>query len=750
MNAPLPGRTPADRIPAAVLLCGLAVTFVVAWLLATTAAERDRQEFEAAAQQAQAGILAKVETSVALLRGAVGLFATQQAHVTVPGFRAYVDQLALRERYPGILGIGFARRVRAGEEAGLAFEMRIQGHAGFHIWPEAPGEERTAIVFIEPLDERNRAALGYDMFTDPVRREAMARARDTGAASASAVVTLVQEIDAQKQPGFLIYLPVYAPGPSPATAEARRERLLGYAYSPIRAGDFLSSAFAHEKAPAVGLTVYGARAIDPARRLYERGVDPSTPGMRLESTVDVLGQPWTFAFRSVRSEVAPVRLPAAAAVVGTALSLLLAILVRRERKAHGQAQHALDAERAARAEAENANRVKDQFFATLSHELRTPLNAILGWTALLRMPALAEDKRRGGVDVIERSALAQSRLIEDLLDMSRIGSGKMHLEMQELDARTVVADTAKLLAHAAGARQIALAAHLPPEPAPVRGDPARLQQVVSNLVSNAVKFTPPGGRIDVTLDRHEGRARITVADTGEGIEAQFLERMFQRFTQADGSSTRRHGGLGLGLAIVRELVDLHGGTVTAESEGLGRGSRFVVELPLVEPDAAAMSPSGADARDAHMLHGVRVLVVDDDAVSRELARDLLRAQGADVRAASSARQALEAIAQEPPDVLLSDIGMPEMDGYALLRRVRALRPEQGGAVPAAAITAYARDSDREAALAAGFDRHIAKPLRGDELARVVAALVTSRSPSAARAPAAGRSTPAPPPGPAAG
>jgi signal transduction histidine kinase/CheY-like chemotaxis protein len=721
---PAPNR-PRDLAPLLALAGGVLVTLGVAWLLADLALERQRQEFRAAARQAKAAVLTKVETSVALLRGTAGLFASSETPVTVRAFHDYVDRLALRERYPGILGLGFAQRIHAGDEEEIAKRMRAQGQRDFHVWPEESPDLRTTITLLEPLDVRNRAAIGYDMATNPVRREAMNRARDSGHVEASAIVELVQEIDRNRQPGFLLYLPVYLEGEMPGTVAKRRELLLGFAYSPIRTVDFLSSAFDYEREPSVDMAVYHGREPRDASLLYRRGATEG--GLRLErsETVDVEGQPWTFRFRSRRTWLHSLALPAIVAAAGLALSALLAVLVGRERRARSQAQGALEAERAARGEAERANRMKDEFLATLSHELRTPLHAILGWTTLLRLPGLAEEKRRQGVDVIERNARAQSRLIEDLLDMNRIASGKLTLDIQRHDLRTIVQDAVRSMRPQFDAKGVRLRATAGDAPCVVNGDAARLAQVVGNLLSNAAKFTPAGGQVDVALARDGESARVAVRDTGEGIEPAFMERIFERFAQADASSARRHGGLGLGLSIVRQLVAMHGGSIRVESEGAGKGTTFEVTLPLAG-ESAAPAPSAARADDTARLRGVKVLAVDDDDDGREFVRTLLAARGAEVRTAASAEEALEALRREPPDVLLSDIGMPGTDGLTLMRAIRELPPAEGGDIPAAAITAYARDVDREAAREAGFDTHLVKPLRGETLVETVARLAEAR------------------------
>jgi PAS domain S-box-containing protein len=386
----------------------------------------------------------------------------------------------------------------------------------------------------------------------------------------------------------------------------------------------------------------------------------------------------------------------------------------------------LQRERQARAEAEAANRAKDDFLSVLSHELRTPLTAMLGWARVLRTGALEPDRTAGALETVERNTRLLAQLIDDLLDVSRIAAGKMSIELAPVELGAVVRAAIETVRGSAEASGVALGADVPEEAPVVRGDRRRLQQVLLNLLSNAVKFTPRGGRIDVKLERLPSVVRLTVSDTGRGMSAQFLTQIFDRFRQLDTAGTRSHGGLGLGLAIVRHLVELHGGRVSAFSAGEGLGSTFTVDLPHATPQEPRSVASG-DAEPARepastdvLLEGVRVLVVEDDVDTGRMLAEVLGERGATVTHAESTAEAMAAIERAIPDVLVSDIGMPGEDGYELMRRVRALAPEVGGAVPAIALTAFARQEDMRHALDAGFDVHVAKPIDPAELARVVA------------------------------
>jgi signal transduction histidine kinase/DNA-binding response OmpR family regulator len=389
-------------------------------------------------------------------------------------------------------------------------------------------------------------------------------------------------------------------------------------------------------------------------------------------------------------------------------------------------------EQQARAEAESANRTKDEFLATLSHELRTPLTAILGWSHLLRMGRLPADSIETALETIERNAKSQSQLIDDLLDVSRIVTGKLRLEVRPIDVAPVVEAALQSIQPLAESKGIQIEKVFDDAPLKISGDPTRLQQIVWNLLSNAIKFTPVGGRVAVRIRRQLGRLELEVRDTGQGITSEFLPHVFDRFRQADGTTTRAHGGLGLGLAIVRHLVELHGGAITVRSDGEGMGAVFVVDLPLLESeqdvegysdDPFTKTRTAVEGKRSNSLKGLEVLVIDDDEDTREMISTLLSGCGAVVRACGSTAEALEVLEQVNPAVIVSDIGMPDEDGYSFIRRLRKMFGENGCNSPAIALTAYASNEDRNRSLAAGFQVHISKPLEPDVLVAAVANLV---------------------------
>lgn len=412
--------------------------------------------------------------------------------------------------------------------------------------------------------------------------------------------------------------------------------------------------------------------------------------------------------------------------------------IHDEKQLRDRIEELLESERAARGDAEQASHMKDEFLATLSHELRTPLNAILGWSQILRSDASDPEDLRQGLETIERNARAQTQIIEDLLDMSRIISGKVRLDVQRIDLAAVIFASVNTVKPAADAKGIRIQTILDPHAGPVSGDPNRLQQIFWNLLGNAVKFTPKDGRIQVLMEKVDSHVEISIVDSGEGIKPEFLPHVFGRFRQADASTTRRHGGLGLGLAIVKQLSELHGGSVRASSTGSGKGATFIVSLPLT----AIHSEEGLLTTRRHSkmgvgpvtnegrteISGVKVLVVDDEPDARGLVRRLLEDCGAQVIVAASAEEAYLMVQSERPDILVSDIGMPGEDGYALIRRVRALDATLGGNTPAVALTAYARAEDRMKAVVAGFQHHVVKPVEPAELITMVASLAKRGEP----------------------
>lgn len=1029
--------------PFAVFAIALASTAVVAVQMQRAANVQDHERFEVAIDRLQDSIRDRIDMYVAMLRAGAGLLAATDLR-SPEQFRAFVERLELPERYPGAQGIGYTSRIPAEELDRITAAQKKVGNAGFRVWPADPRPEYHSILYLEPLDQRNRAAIGYDMFTESTRRMAMERARDSGEPAASGPVTLVQEIDEHKQPGFLIYMPVYRGAAVPTTVEERRRQLRGFVYSPFRAGDLFGGILGRNPRPRAGFSLFDGTP-SAGGFLHRTAVDGDTGRLTARRDIPVAGRTWTAevfstpalerssiaAFvplviwgggaitvlltglavlqtrarrRAEQSEIAadeasrrfqqlanaipqlawmakpdgsvywynerwyeytgttpdqmhgwgwqqvhepselpnvlerwkhslqtgepfemefPLRgadgifrlfltrvvpfrdttgsivhwfgtntdvqyrrdaerslrehtetleilnrtgaqvageleldrlvqgvtdagtrltraqfgaffynkineqgesytlytlsgvpreafaqfpMPRNTAVFGPTFrgegifrsgditadvrygrnaphhgmppghlpvrSYLAAPVKSRSgevlgglffghsdrdvfteqtediiagmtaqaaiaidnARLYGQVQQLLTRERTAREEAERVGRLKDEFLATLSHELRTPLNAVVGWAHILSSGTLTENKRQVAIDTILRNARIQSRLIEDLLDMSRIISGRVRIETSVVSVRDVIEAALNVVRPTAAAKRVELLVNIEPGFHAVKGDNNRLQQIVWNLLTNAIKFTPAGGSVAVVLARRDDNIEISVADTGIGIDPEFLPHVFERFRQADGSFTRGHGGLGLGLSIVHSLVEMHAGLIRASSAGLNRGATFSVHLPAA-PDADLVAagyhkPRRTKAPEGPLLESLAILVVDNDADAGDLAREILTHSGARVFTARSGAEALRLLHTDGTTVnlIVSDLGMPQMDGYEFIRRVRALPPEMGGSAPAIALTAYAGTEDQMRAMAAGYAVHLAKPFTPTDLVEACAALRSAGAP----------------------
>jgi signal transduction histidine kinase/ActR/RegA family two-component response regulator len=545
-------------------------------------------------------------------------------------------------------------------------------------------------------------------------------------------VTLVQEIDEPKRPGFLIFLPVYRGNPMPPTEEERRNTLIGFIYIPFRAHDLLQRVVSSLDQKHLVVRIYDGPQAAPAALVFDSA--GNVPNVAVSSSLvktDMLtlaGRPWTV---SVAAQ--PVFAGASARLVpiifglGIGISVLLFLLTRAEAQAGAEAERVARDLRQSEEALQVASRAKDEFLATLSHELRTPLNAILGWTRMLRLGHLEESRRVTALEVIERNARAQVQLIEDLLDVSRIITGKLRLDMKPIAVNPVIEEAVNTVRPSADAKGVRLIYQTDPDVGAIFAAPDRLQQIIWNLLSNAIKFTSAGGLVELRATRIGNTVRLTVRDTGVGIQPAFLPHVFERFRQADSTTTRSHSGVGLGLAIVRHLVELHGGTISAASEGEGKGATFTVTFPVREMvSEATVDHPPAPGRElgyaGRSLDGLRVLVVDDEQDARDLAAQALAAHGARVDVASSVPEALDVLDRGSVDIVVTDLAMPGEDGFALMQHLRRQGSPRFRFLPVIAVTAYARPEDRERVMSEGFQGFVAKPVEFDRLAIMVAQL----------------------------
>ncbi|HEY5619089.1 MAG TPA: CHASE domain-containing protein [Vicinamibacterales bacterium] len=724
-------------VPYAVLLVSCLLTVTIGLYVAITIDARARAPFLNSAEGTRQQIEGRVNTYLEVTRAAAALFAS--SNETNPAeFRAFVANLALPERYPGLEGIGFSQRIPRRDLGAVVRAISLDSGTNLRVAPRGNRPEYYPIVFLEPTDGQHRHPIGFDIWTDPVQRAAMERARDSGQPTLSAKVDATEPVEEGPSEGFILYVPIYRTGASIQTVDERRRALVGFVFSPFHSVAFFKNIVGDT--PSVAFEVYDGVMPQPAALLHRSTRDTDVLQYQSTQLVHVAGREWLTIVTSLGGAV--VGFPSAARwtlIAGMLLSVMLFVMTRVQvgawesaahhqtvleaseralRESESQLRDLVVREREARTQAQEADRSKDEFLATLSHELRTPLNAVLGWLSMLRTGSLPEERRRHALEVIDRNARLQAHLIEDLLDVSRIVTGKMRLDLQPLTIASTASAVVDSLRPTADAGGVHLHAAIAPGSGAIHGDLARIQQIIWNLLSNAIKFTPRGGHVSVELNEEGSFVQLSVSDTGVGIAPEFLPHVFERFRQADSSTTRAHTGVGLGLAITRCLVELHGGSVEAHSEGLNQGARFVVRLPANAASTAA-SPAGFEVPRSGRLAGVHILVVDDDADTRELLSEALGASGAHVTTADSARRAFEELVRKPADALISDIGMPGEDGLSLIRQVRAM-PGMHGRIPAIALTALAHDADRERAADAGFQMHLAKPV---ELATLEAELL---------------------------
>jgi signal transduction histidine kinase len=572
-------------VPYAILAIALLLTAAAGVYTYMTLTERLDSRFVATAERMSVTVDNRIDSYIAMLYGGAGLFAASD-DVTFSEFRAYVDRLEVSRRYPGIQGIGFTRLVTPDEREAVAASIR-RYVPSYHFWPDRPKETVEAIVYLEPQDERNLRAMGYDMSSEPNRRAAMERARDTAAAAATGRVRLVQEIDQETaQSGFLVYVPVFRGGSIPSTVEERRRLIYGFVYSPFRAGDLLKQILDYADVQRMEVSAYAGDGPPTEENwLYTSAPLGERTRYQVSKSFEVAGEPWVLLLRAGSSFTGTARRTATTAVVivGIVLSSLLFAISMTQSRARAGAERIAEELRRSEEALRAANRSKDEFLAVVSHELRTPLNAIIGWAAMLRRGQVAPERHPHALQVIERNAHAQARLVEDLLDISRAVAGRLRLEAGDVDVTSTLHATVDALRPTASEQSVEIVLQASAGLGTITADQSRLQQIVQNLVGNAIKFTPSGGKVTLAAARDDERITIRVIDTGIGIRREFLPFAFDRFRQADTSTTRSHGGIGLGLAIVRHLVELHGGTIDVSSDGENLGSTFTVRVP-VTPD----------------------------------------------------------------------------------------------------------------------------------------------------------------------
>jgi two-component system, OmpR family, sensor kinase len=584
------------KLPYFVLTFSLLVTIGVTYLFYTSSEGKDAARFKQEVVQIDTSINNRMRTYVAILKGGRG-FVETVGEINRQNFRRFVSSLDLKRNYAGVQGIGYAKRVLSYEGESLAQLMESEGFTNFQIFPHASKYEYIAILYLEPLDERNRRAIGFDMASEPIRRQAMDQARDTGEAVMTGKVFLVQETEEDRQPGFLIYVPVYKGDMNPPTVEDRRRSLDGFVFSPFRAKNFLNDIRNSSGNDEIAITIYDGE-MNPENILAQthENISSGVNDLITQTEIGIAGRKWTVEYRALPEFVAKSSSGWTLLIFisGLIFSLLLFGITYLESIARSRLeQNAMDLreserekaqlyekEQKARRLAEGANRAKDEFISVVSHELRTPLNSIAGWTRILQSETLAPQMKEQALEKIEKNLRAQTRLVEELLDFSQIITGKADLRLKPVEISDIFESAYAEAEKDAEDKGVNINKENTLNGQKVAGDPERLKKALENVMRNAVKFTPSDGKIDVTIEERDGTVELRVRDSGQGINPKFLPHIFEGFRQADSSSTRQYGGLGLGLAISRHIFELHGGTIKAESAGEGKGSLFVIKIPV--------------------------------------------------------------------------------------------------------------------------------------------------------------------------
>jgi signal transduction histidine kinase len=591
------------KLPYLVLVVSIILTLGTTYIFYQSARGKDQVRFNNNVARVQNTIEARIGLYLVLLKSGRG-FIEASDMLKRKDFANFVKSLELEKNYRGVQGIGYSIVFKPEEKQAVIEKMRSEGFPDFNIIPDTERRTYQAIIFLEPLDERNRAAIGFDMSTEEKRRRAMELAAETGEAVATPQIILVQETAPDVQKGFLIYLPVYKGGVLPATAEERRENLRGFIYSPFRAGNFLNEVHNQTNINDLKIRIYDGPASEEnllaETKVAEKGSPtPSiTEAFTTRNQINIAGRTWTIECSTLPSFNAQSNIGWTPVIFlgGTVFSLLLFGLTYWEASARAKVQRIagelyesekqkrklLIKEQEARKSAENANRAKDEFISVISHELRTPLNSIAGWSRILRSGELSEEKRLTALDRIEKSLRHQTALIDDMINYSQMVTDSSGMKRQELVISEIFNEVFEEAKPAAEEKHIHLEKHNALNGCVVTGDKKKIKTLFENILSNAVKFTPEGGHITADLNHDRNQIEISVQDTGIGIKREFLPHIFEQFRQADSTTTRRHGGMGLGLAISKHIVKLHKGTIEAKSRGEGAGTTIVVKLPITE------------------------------------------------------------------------------------------------------------------------------------------------------------------------
>lgn len=591
------------RLPYLVLAVSLLVSLGATYLFYTSSENKDRVRFENDVTRLDATINNKIRIYISVLKSGRGFIETVK-EVNRETFRTYVNSLDLKNNYTGVQGIGYAKRIFSDEGDVLAQRMESEGYTNFKIFPQTSKDDFITILYLEPLNERNRRAIGFDMSSEPNRREAMDKARDTGEPVATRKIFLVQETEEDRQPGFLIYVPVYRDGnTNPQDVEERRRLLDGYIYSPLRTDKFLADVKRAATIEDIAVTIYeDSAAYENILAQTHSYVPDIGDDLKKQTDINIAGKKWVVEYKALPNfiEKSSTGWTLLIFISGLIFSLLLFGMTYLESFARSRSERInselkksekekallFEKEQQARKFAEDASRAKDEFISVVSHELRTPLNTIAGWTRILQSENLAPQMKSQALEKIERNLRTQTKLVEELLDFSQIITGKSDLHSKSIEMSSIFEEVLAEVTPQATEKEVRIEISNSLNGQKVYADAERLKKAIENVVRNAIKFTPKSGTIYTEIKTHDENIEVKIRDHGSGINRKFLSQIFEGFSQADSSSTRKFGGLGLGLAIARHIIELHGGSIKAESEGEGKGSVFTITIPVLDGNTA--------------------------------------------------------------------------------------------------------------------------------------------------------------------
>lgn len=723
-------RTRRVWAPYVVLVLSLILTAAAAHYVERTISHDDRMRLEEEVNEISSRVGHRLQLYVDALTATASLFATRPT-LTATDFRRFTEAFAIRSRYPGIQGLGFTETVRIDERDAFLRKMREQQHSFFEIWPSGNREVFQPVTYLEPLDARNQAALGYDMWANESRRRAMSEAARSGLPHATGPVVLAQEIEGQVQPGFLIYVPIFTPTGDPNDS---RERLLGFAYGAFRTHDLIDAVVGLEGSPAVHYRVLDGDATGDVLYDSQPGENATNgPEPEMLRTLHLAGRTWTLSFTPSEEFFSGSRdvLVSAVLLGGVFISLVFFGVVFSETRARSDAEVALCELEKSEEALRLSNQAKDEFLAMLGHELRNPLAATQTALEVLRDSLPVSREANFALEIAERQVRHQTRLVDDLLDAARVSRGRVVLRKSHLDLRDPVARAVETLRPTAENSGRSLRLVCDDDPIPVHGDSTRLEQIVSNLVTNAIKYTESGGHVDIEVKKEGSFASIVVRDDGIGIEPEALKRVFELFAQEAPGIDRSKGGLGIGLTLAARLLELHDGSLEAKSEGRHRGSEFRATIPLDSTRMRASTSNGVEkaTRQPPRHTGVtslRVLLVEDNEDTRVLLEHYLKRNGYDAESVCDGERAIARALETRPDVALVDLGLPGIDGFEVGRQ---LRESLGRDIVLLAVSGYGREEDRRRSLDAGFDRHLLKPVEPRVLLSMVERLANRSRPS---------------------